>query len=339
MIITYLLLIILNILILIFFEKISIFINVYDFPNNRKIHKIKTPLLGGLIIVINFFFIFLSLELNILDYTSIDIFFESRINYLIFLISTLAIFLVGFVDDKIDIGPAIKFLFLLIIISLLIYYDNSVLINQLRFSFLDQSINLGQYSFTFTILCFLLFLNACNMFDGINMQSCIYYLIFLGFLFNYDSLNILLIILFISIIFILALNSRGKLFMGDSGVLLSSFVIAYVVIKFYNKNIFIDADTIFILMMVPGIDMFRLFLLRLFNKKNPFYPDKNHIHHLLLNKFKFKITILILSLLIFLPIFFMRLEISSILIILTYLVIYSYIVQKLSIRNEAVNKK
>ena len=112
MIITYLLLIILNILILIFFEKISIFINVYDFPNNRKIHKIKTPLLGGLIIVINFFFIFLSLELNILDYTSIDIFFESRINYLIFLISTLAIFLVGFVDDKIDIGPAIKFLFI-----------------------------------------------------------------------------------------------------------------------------------------------------------------------------------------------------------------------------------
>ena len=76
------------------------------------------------------------------------------------------------------------------------------------------------------------------MFDGINMQSCIYYLIFLGFLFNYDSLNILLIILFISILFVLALNSRGKLFMGDSGVLLSSFVIAYVVIKFYNKGIF-----------------------------------------------------------------------------------------------------
>ena len=127
--------------------------------------------------------------------------------------------------------------------------------------------------------------------------------------------------------------------MGDSGVLLSSFVVAYVVIKFYNKGILIDADTIFILMMVPGIDMFRLFLSRLYNKKNPFYPDKNHIHHLLLNKFKFKITILILFLLIFFPIFFKYLKISSIFIILTYLVIYSYIVKKLSNRNEKVSKK
>ena len=68
MITAYLLLIILNILILIFFEKISSFINIYDFPNNRKIHKIKTPLLGGLIIIINFFFIFLALKKKILDY-------------------------------------------------------------------------------------------------------------------------------------------------------------------------------------------------------------------------------------------------------------------------------
>ena len=38
-------------------------------------------------------------------------------------------------------------------------------------------------------------------------------------------------------------------------------------------------------MMVPGIDMFRLFILRLYNKKIPFSPDREHVHHLLLNKF------------------------------------------------------
>ena len=42
--------------------------------------------------------------------------------------------------------------------------------------------------------------------------------------------------------------------------------IAYVVINFI-AGILIDADTIFILMMVPGIDMFRLFLLGIYNKK------------------------------------------------------------------------
>jgi hypothetical protein len=36
-------------------------------------------------------------------------------------------------------------------------------------------------------------------------------------------------------------------------------------------------------MILPGVDMFRLFMIRIFSKKNPFYPDQNHIHHLLLN--------------------------------------------------------
>ena len=48
-------------------------------------------------------------------------------------------------------------------------------------------------------------------------------------------------------------------------------------------------------MMVPGIDMFRLFILRLYNKKNPFSPDREHVHHLLLNKFSNLKTLLILN--------------------------------------------
>ena len=34
--------------------------------------------------------------------------------------------------------------------------------------------------------------------------------------------------------------------------------------------------------MIPGIDMLRLFISRLINKKDPFSGDNNHIHHLLL---------------------------------------------------------
>ena len=37
--------------------------------------------------------------------------------------------------------------------------------------------------------------------------------------------------------------------------------------------------------MVPGIDMLRLFMTRIYNKKNPFKGDLNHLHHLLKNKF------------------------------------------------------
>jgi hypothetical protein len=39
-------------------------------------------------------------------------------------------------------------------------------------------------------------------------------------------------------------------------------------------------------MLVPGIDMFRLFMVRIFKNKNPFTADESHIHHVLFRIFK-----------------------------------------------------
>ena len=50
---------VINIITIIYLKKLSLVLNIYDNPNKRKIHKKKTPLLGGLIIIINlivFFF-------------------------------------------------------------------------------------------------------------------------------------------------------------------------------------------------------------------------------------------------------------------------------------------
>jgi hypothetical protein len=40
-------------------------------------------------------------------------------------------------------------------------------------------------------------------------------------------------------------------------------------------------------MLVPGLDLFRLFFERIIKGKNPFFPDRNHIHHLLLKKMSY----------------------------------------------------
>jgi hypothetical protein len=53
--------------------------------------------------------------------------------------------------------------------------------------------------------------------------------------------------------------------------------------------------------MIPGIDMFRLFCLRLYNKKNPFKGDLNHLHHLLIKSFDLKYALIIYLLLIVWP--------------------------------------
>ena len=53
-------------------------------------------------------------------------------------------------------------------------------------------------------------------------------------------------------------------------------------------------------MLFPGLDLLRLSIVRILNNKHPFSPDRLHIHHLLLEKFKYNKTILIIFLLLLL---------------------------------------
>ena len=315
-----------NILILISYNYLAKIVNVYDFPNKRKIHKIKTPLIGGIILLVNFIFLIILLETGVISSLILSNIFENKFNYFLFSLSIILIFLIGFIDDKIDINPNLKLVCLFLIISFVQFLDNSILITEIRFSFTNNLIYLGKYSFLFTALCFLLFINACNMFDGINLQSCLYYLILSLYLITLDSHNLFLIVMIISIFIICILNSKGKIFMGDSGVFLCSFVLAYFMVKNYNLNIIDYSDKIFILMMVPGIDMFRLFIFRILNKKNPFKPDNSHIHHILLRKFTYLQTILIIFLLVNVPIILSFFDVSSLFIILSFLFSYFFLI-------------
>ena len=79
----------------------------------------------------------------------------------------------------------------------------------------------------------------------------------------------------------------NKIFMGDAGIYFLSMLSGLIIIDMSNNNL-IYSEEIFLLMMLPGIDMLRLFFLRIINKKNPFNPDKLHIHHILFNKLKSK---------------------------------------------------
>ncbi len=314
----------LNIIIYLFNNKFSKIINVYDLPNTRKIHKSKTPLIGGYIVLLNVILFSILVFANFYNLNSINHIFQSKFQYIIFLTITFSIFLLGAIDDKINLNPNLKLFTLSILIILLLLFDNSLLIKELRISFLSHTIYLGKYSFVFTVLCFLLFINACNMFDGINLQSTGYFIIIILSLIILDIKNLFLLFLLISLILIFKLNFSGKIFMGDSGIYIFSLILSYLIIKNYNSYLIYNADKIFILMMLPGIDMFRLFLFRILKKKNPFFPDKNHIHHLLLNNFSYSYTIIALNIFIILPIFLSYINVSNLYIIIFSTLIYIF---------------
>ena len=98
----------------------------------------------------------------------------------------------------------------------------------------------------------------------------------------------LLILIFLFFIYLFFFNIfKGKYFLGNSGSLIIGALIAFSTIKAYNSN-FIgnnSAEDIFILFLIPGVDMLRLFTQRIIKRKNPFEADRSHLHHLLIKKF------------------------------------------------------
>ena len=65
-----------------------------------------------------------------------------------------------------------------------------------------DKINLRNFSFFFTLICILLFINACNMFDGINLQFCFYILILSVIFLSKSTNENLIIAIIISCIFL-----------------------------------------------------------------------------------------------------------------------------------------
>ena len=310
---------------LIFFlnlDRLNHFLNFYDYPEKkRKIHKIKTSLLGGSIffVCLNIYFIF--------DYY----YFKKFINfsYISIFLSITLIFIIGVIDDKKDIKAFIKSIFFILVILVFIFPNENLVIQNLRFSFLENEINLGNWSIYFTILCIFLFVNSFNMYDGINGQAGLYIITIFSYFFYKGILNEMSLSLIICAILFLYLNLKNKIFLGDNGSLLVSLLISIVVIKSYNENLIINCDEIFILMMMPGIDMARLFIERALKKKNPLTADGNHFHHILLKRFKLNYVLLINFTLISAPIIAYLIDINSPKIIISFLIIYLFMFIKL----------
>ncbi len=314
--------ILLNLFIVTYFQKLKIFHYVIDKPDKvRKLHSKPTPLAGGQIICLNIliYCVFVYFHREILE---IEIFFKNIKSLNFFMLAFFSIFLIGIIDDKIDFQANTKFLLLAIIITILLLFDDDLVLNNIRFSFLERSFSLHYFDVIFSVLCFLIFLNAFNMFDGINLQA-ISYSLFIFLILTFFFVNsFILKILIINLVTFSYLNLKNKSFLGDSGSLLLGFLISYFFIKLYNFNYFNYADQITLFMLIPGLDLIRLFISRIYRKKNPLSPDRNHLHHLLLSKYSFKFSIITILLFISFPIFLEYFKINNMLTILLTAIIY-----------------
>lgn len=275
----------------IFRTEIANYLGIIDTPDKkRKKHLKPTPLVGSLPLFISLIFYTFFFFLKNNDLASISIL-------------SMFFFIIGFFDDKYNISYNQKFFFFFIILFIFLNLNSNFLINSIYFENFNIRIGLEKkHSLILTLICILLLVNAFNFSDGINgLSSCIAVIWLGGLIFFTNIYDQFLIYLIICICINAMPIFKGKYFIGNSGTLFLSIIISLKTINTFNNNTSISYEQIFLLFLIPGLDMLRLVLLRLLDNKNPFLPDNNHLHHYLINNFSLIKTLIIYNFIMIFP--------------------------------------
>jgi UDP-GlcNAc:undecaprenyl-phosphate GlcNAc-1-phosphate transferase len=257
---------------------------LFDEPDERKVHKTMIPTLGGLGIFAGFILA-----------TLLGVPFESPlVKY--YVAAAIVIFFLGIKDDILVLSAGKKFIGQLIAAGIIIKFGD-VRINSMH-SFFGMNEIPHTVSIILTFFTIIVITNSFNLIDGVDglagslglLTSVIFGLYFCAI--QEWSLAVLAFSLAGSLIGFLIYNfSPAKIFMGDTGSLLIGLVNSILVIKFINL-----ADNPvtgfplkavpaigFSILIVPLFDTLRVFGLRILKRRSPFSPDRNHIHHFLLD--------------------------------------------------------
>jgi len=283
-----------------------------DYPDNkRKIHKKPIAKIGGIIIVINYTFFLL-------------IFGESFIDPKLYLVVIL-IFIVGLFDDIFNVNPFIRLGLIILLLIFCFEINQSFILDKIYLETFNRYISISSISLIFSIFCIVAIINAFNLFDGLNGLSISYFIIIFSYLF-YKFYIIEFLPLILVLMILLFFNISNKLFLGDSGVYFLSSYLGLKIIQLHNFTEFnLSSEIIFLLLVIPGIDMARLFFERSINKKMFLSPDKEHLHHYLLTKIGDKKAVYFLVSILFLPLIIYETRLIPVyIIILIQLLLYAF---------------
>lgn len=274
------------------FLAIPVIINVadmkklFDVPDARKIHQVAITPLGGIGIFAGFVFGCL---------LTINFKFSSEFQY--FIAATWVIFFLGLKDDILVLTPIKKFIGQVLAAFLIIYYGRIQIRSMHGFFGIHELPEM--FSLLISYFSVIVIINSFNLIDGVDglagtlglMSSALFGIYFLTE--GMEPYYVLAFSLCGSLIAFLIFNFQpAKIFMGDTGSLLVGVVNAILVLKFIDPgegsqsvNPIVSSPAIgFTILMIPLLDTLRVFAIRIFKRRSPFSPDRNHIHHLLMDR-------------------------------------------------------
>ncbi len=259
---------------------------IYDIPDERKTHNYPVSSLGGIAI---FSGLILSMLL-VSDFNN----YNADLQY--YIAGFFVIFILGLIDDIFILKAWKKTLGQLAVAAVFCLKGNLLVTN--LHGFLDMYALTHTESIYISFFTIILLINAFNLLDGVDglagsigLVACLFFGTF--FLIN----NVLpYAVLSFSIAgallaFLMYNFPPAKIFMGDSGSTLIGLICSVLAIRFVeNPTIQINLTDYstpaiaFGFLLIPLMDVLRVFALRIAKGKSPLSPDRSHLHHLLQNK-------------------------------------------------------
>ncbi len=259
---------------------------LYDVPDERKLHTRLVASLGGVGIFAGFI---------LASLLSIQTQFNFEFQY--FFAAAIVIFFLGLKDDLMILSASKKFIGQIIAASILIHLGD-IRLDSMFGLFGFEQLPLG-FGLALSYLTIIVVINSFNLIDGVDGLAAslgiLTMLVFGSYFFAVDMPAYALMSFSMAgslAAFMIFNHHPAKIFMGDSGSLMIGLINSILVIKFINVAhnpavaiTFTSSVAIgFAILIVPLLDTLRVFAIRIIHGRSPFTPDRNHVHHLLLDR-------------------------------------------------------
>lgn len=274
--------------------------NLFDDVDERKIHKGIVPRLGGIAFVPSILFSLacvVGFDLRISTPQEVKAIVDDVIPMLFMICAVLLMFLVGMADDLVGVRYRAKFLVQIIsagfIVASGLYIDN-------LYGFLWLNSLPGWFSWLVTGFAVVFVVNAINLIDGIDGLasglSTVAFFFYSTILYNggdylYSMLGAAAVGTLFPFFYYNVFGNpikQKKIFMGDTGALTTGMILVFcaiAVLHIQNPKHGLDCNPMVMALsplIIPCFDVVRVYLHRVSKHRNPFLPDRCHIHHKLL---------------------------------------------------------
>ena len=271
---------------------------LYDIPDARKVHNRPIPRLGGITffpVLIMSFCLTIGIWMLMHLYGGLLLVNLLIARFILLSVGMMVLYLTGVTDDLI--GVSYKAKFMVQIVCAMLFPLSGLWIHDLSGLFWLHEIP-AWIGIPLTVFLVVYITNAINLIDGVDGLAsglCSISLVTWGmaaaikaqYLFSMISFGMLGVLLPFWFYNVFGNAEKGKkIFMGDTGSLtlgyLLSFLLVYMAsldkMGFPRGMLLMGFST----MIIPLMDIPRVMLARVREGRNPFTPDKNHIHHKLM---------------------------------------------------------